>query len=209
MRSTRLCPLGRGAAPMIKVLEVRPGWNGGFMTIIHAYTGDHQLGDGLTRTPIGRDPRPSTSCRPRLVQPWANGMVIPDRADGPGSPGAGGVATRASDTRRLQPRQRRSKDSGGGGLGFVHCKGIVPYVWRRCLLVTRSCEERTTSRILVCPTCEHNVMEAVSDGEMTNFRCLSCGACWHIELGWVSRVDPSTCPGCEHRTECMAAKDRG
>ena len=51
-------------------------------------------------------------------------------------------------------------------------------------------------------------MEAVSDGEMTNFRCVGCGMCWHIELGWVNRVDPATCPGCEHRAECMAASER-
>jgi hypothetical protein len=49
--------------------------------------------------------------------------------------------------------------------------------------------DRATSRILGCPDCGQDVMEAVSDGEMTNFWCVTCGACWRIELGWVSRVD--------------------
>jgi DNA-directed RNA polymerase subunit RPC12/RpoP len=74
--------------------------------------------------------------------------------------------------------------------------------------VTRNCYERTTARIMRCPSCGQNVMEAVSDGEMTNFRCVTCGACWHIELGWVSRVDPATCPGCEHQAECVAGSER-
>jgi hypothetical protein len=75
--------------------------------------------------------------------------------------------------------------------------------------VATSCEGRMTARILTCQDCGLNVMEAVSDGEMTNFRCVSCGACWHVELGWVSRVEPATCPGCEHHAECVAANAGG
>jgi hypothetical protein len=71
-------------------------------------------------------------------------------------------------------------------------------------MVTTSCEGRMTTRILTCQGCGLNVMEAVSDGEMTNFRCVACGACWHIELGWVRRVEPVTCPGCEHHADCIA-----
>jgi len=73
--------------------------------------------------------------------------------------------------------------------------------------MSRTCADRTTTKVLTCPECGRDVMEAVSDGEMTNFRCVGCGMCWHIELGWVNRVDPATCPGCEHRSECMAASD--
>jgi hypothetical protein len=68
--------------------------------------------------------------------------------------------------------------------------------------MARTCEERTTTCVLTCADCGRDVMEAVSDGEMTNFRCLGCGACWRIELGWISRVDAATCPGCEHVPEC-------
>jgi hypothetical protein len=35
-------------------------------------------------------------------------------------------------------------------------------------------------------------MEAVTDGETTNFRCLACAACWHVELGYIGLVsEPS------------------
>ena len=36
-------------------------------------------------------------------------------------------------------------------------------------------------------------LEAVSDGETTNFRCLACAACWHLERGYISLVDAETC----------------
>jgi len=58
--------------------------------------------------------------------------------------------------------------------------------------------------ILRCRTCGSEVLEAVSDGEETNFLCRECWSCWHLELGWVHRVDPGTCPGCQHREECLA-----
>ena len=44
-----------------------------------------------------------------------------------------------------------------------------------------------------CPRCGSEEMEAVSDGETTNFRCLSCAACWHLELGYISLVDAEPC----------------
>jgi hypothetical protein len=56
-----------------------------------------------------------------------------------------------------------------------------------------------------CPQCGNGRLRAVSDGEATNFLCPDCGACWHPELDWVARVDPLTCPGCEHRARCLAA----
>lgn len=56
-----------------------------------------------------------------------------------------------------------------------------------------------------CPNCGDKPIRAVSDGEDTNFLCLSCGHCWHIELGWVHRVDPATCPGCPGQPVCTAA----
>jgi hypothetical protein len=53
-----------------------------------------------------------------------------------------------------------------------------------------------------CRRCGGTSMVPVSDGEMTNFVCISCGACWHVEMGWMSRVSPATCPGCALRTSC-------
>jgi len=60
-----------------------------------------------------------------------------------------------------------------------------------------------------CPACLGR-LRAVSDGEMTNFLCRQCGRCWHVELGHVSRVDPTTCPGCPFLPACLSryADDR-
>jgi hypothetical protein len=54
-----------------------------------------------------------------------------------------------------------------------------------------------------CPACTGR-LRAVSDGEMTNFLCRQCGRCWHVELGHISRVDPTTCPGCPFLQSCMS-----
>ena len=53
-----------------------------------------------------------------------------------------------------------------------------------------------------CPECHEGKLQANFDGEQTNFLCRSCGLCWHPELDWVSRVNPSTCPGCPERDIC-------
>ncbi len=45
-----------------------------------------------------------------------------------------------------------------------------------------------------CPQCGGRDFQCVSDGELTNFLCLTCGCCWHLELGWVHRVDPVHLP---------------
>ena len=61
-----------------------------------------------------------------------------------------------------------------------------------------------------CPRCGHGLLQAVFDGELTNFVCTECNACWHGELAWVKRVDPGTCPGCPMRDVCHAgAADYG
>jgi hypothetical protein len=62
--------------------------------------------------------------------------------------------------------------------------------------------------VLRCLGCGEKALEAVSDGDATNFLCRSCWNCWHIELGWVQRVAVGTCAGCVHDRECRAARDR-
>ena len=57
-----------------------------------------------------------------------------------------------------------------------------------------------------CPECQNGRLEAVSDGDLTNFVCHTCGTCWHPELDWVERVDPATCPGCPSSEVCLAAR---
>jgi len=54
-----------------------------------------------------------------------------------------------------------------------------------------------------CPTCGGELI-AVTDGAMANFLCESCLCCWHVDLGYVSRVDPVTCLACPRRPECLS-----
>lgn len=53
-----------------------------------------------------------------------------------------------------------------------------------------------------CPWCAAG-LQAVSDGDCTNFLCASCRRCWHIELGRVARVDPHSCTSCAQREACL------
>lgn len=55
-----------------------------------------------------------------------------------------------------------------------------------------------------CPHCHSTDLSAVHDGRGTNIYCESCSSCWSINLGWVRRVNPSSCPGCGRRAECLA-----
>ncbi len=71
----------------------------------------------------------------------------------------------------------------------------------------------TSTRLLAglvgpCPECNNGTLQAVFDGERTNFVCHNCGRCWHPELDWVSLVDPTTCPGCSQRATCRGARER-
>ena len=39
--------------------------------------------------------------------------------------------------------------------------------------------------------------------EGVRFLCGNCDRCWHVELGYVQRVQPATCHGCPQREQCM------
>lgn len=56
-----------------------------------------------------------------------------------------------------------------------------------------------------CPDCGADTLVAVSDGELTNFVCTACFACWHYELGSIYRTPVVTCPGCRLSNVCRAA----
>lgn len=58
-----------------------------------------------------------------------------------------------------------------------------------------------------CPGCAGEHLYTVFDGESTNFLCRSCNRCWSVGMGWVHRVDPLTCPGCEWRSACTSRWD--
>ena len=65
-------------APMIKVLEDNFGVEQGFITTVHAYTGDQMLVDGPHKDPAaGSGGRPSTSCRPRPGRPGPRAGPVP------------------------------------------------------------------------------------------------------------------------------------
>ena len=57
--------------------------------------------------------------------------------------------------------------------------------------------------VVRCPGCGGLDLETVSDGDATNFLCLTCSSCWHVELGWMQRVDPRGCISCPHSAECL------
>lgn len=59
-----------------------------------------------------------------------------------------------------------------------------------------------------CPDCGPVELYPVFDGEMTNFYCPLCGSCWHVELGFVARVNPATCPGCQIQLICQERRVR-
>jgi hypothetical protein len=59
-----------------------------------------------------------------------------------------------------------------------------------------------------CLNCGPVELHPVFDGELTNFYCPLCGSCWHLELGFVSRVYPGTCPGCRYELQCGERRSR-
>jgi hypothetical protein len=63
-----------------------------------------------------------------------------------------------------------------------------------------------TFPVEACPACASDALVAVSDGEMTNFVCTTCFACWHVGLGQIYRLPSSTCPGCQLVDLCRATR---
>lgn len=55
-----------------------------------------------------------------------------------------------------------------------------------------------------CLGCRSRGLQAIAAGERVNFFCPACHCCWHVDLGWVHRVDPAACPGCLHISLCLA-----
>lgn len=53
-----------------------------------------------------------------------------------------------------------------------------------------------------CPACGNGRLRVVFDGDLTNFLCTECRACWHPERASVQRVDHAGCPGCLSYPRC-------
>jgi hypothetical protein len=49
-----------------------------------------------------------------------------------------------------------------------------------------------------CPGCRSQGLQAISAGDQVNFFCPVCYCRWHVDLGWVHRVDHAACPSCPH-----------
>ena len=45
-----------------------------------------------------------------------------------------------------------------------------------------------------CPECLGPLTPVPSFDEV-NFYCPDCNACWHVSMGYLTRLDPATCPG--------------
>jgi hypothetical protein len=54
-----------------------------------------------------------------------------------------------------------------------------------------------------CPECGALELHPAFDGELMNFLCPLCMSCWHVELGFVHRINPETCPGCQFQLTCI------
>lgn len=57
-----------------------------------------------------------------------------------------------------------------------------------------------------CPGCGSDQLDPVLENATQEVRllCRACSRCWHVELGFVRRVNPPTCFGCPERERCEA-----
>lgn len=53
-----------------------------------------------------------------------------------------------------------------------------------------------------CPRCDGQWLRPVSTAETTNFLCLCCRSCWHLEGGTFVRIEPRSCLGCPEHNFC-------
>jgi CBS domain-containing protein len=75
-------------------------------------------------------------------------------------------------------------------------------------------DEMTTELLAgwpACPQCQGHWLSSVTTVEEdTNFLCLLCRSCWHVQDGRLVRVDERTCPGCPDHNFCrVPAIDHG
>ena len=78
-------------------------------------------------------------------------------------------------------------------------------------MTTETSSSRTTASgwkpdwkpIDTCPACGAVELRRVFDGELMNFLCPQCMSCWHVELGFIHRINPKTCPGCAYQLVCV------
>jgi hypothetical protein len=42
-----------------------------------------------------------------------------------------------------------------------------------------------------CPGCGAVGLTVLAAGDQARFSCPACQSCWHVDLGWVHRVEPA------------------
>jgi CBS domain-containing protein len=53
-----------------------------------------------------------------------------------------------------------------------------------------------------CPRCRSEGLRPVSTVDATNFLCLACRSCWHLEAGTLTPVEQRSCSGCPEHNFC-------
>ena len=53
-----------------------------------------------------------------------------------------------------------------------------------------------------CPRCRRGWLRPVSTSNATNFLCVLCRACWHLQDGGFVQVETRSCPGCPEHNFC-------
>lgn len=53
-----------------------------------------------------------------------------------------------------------------------------------------------------CPRCHSRCLRPVSTVDATNFLCLACRSCWHLEAGTLMAVEQRSCSGCPEHNFC-------
>ena len=68
-------------------------------------------------------------------------------------------------------------------------------------------EHPITHPLARCPACGSQRLDPVVERERqtVHLLCRDCSRCWHVELGFVHRIDPKTCVGCPEHARCEAA----
>ncbi|HET6877752.1 MAG TPA: hypothetical protein VFH38_09510 [Jatrophihabitans sp.] len=57
-----------------------------------------------------------------------------------------------------------------------------------------------------CPECGTPGLLATDAAGRANFFCAACERCWHLEMGWLSLVDPRDCARCRRQDQCLARR---
>jgi nitroimidazol reductase NimA-like FMN-containing flavoprotein (pyridoxamine 5'-phosphate oxidase superfamily) len=138
-----------------------------------------------------------------LIQGWARIVVNPVELARARAlplqawvPGDGSHAVRIRSVlvsgRRLLPRE-------AGG------KGNVP---RRVGQQVRLESQVQFPGSTTCPRCGSDELSPHSAGTIRNFVCNRCAACWHVDRGYLRRVQPEACRGCQFKPMCTAAAVR-